>query len=80
MWIQVDEKRFERSDGAIVRYDEDANMLHAQPWKLLHRGWMAYSPNHNFPLSYRLKKGFNVARKFMTAETAMRVVDREFPL
>lgn len=77
-WSQTDAKRWDRSDGAAVKYAEADNYMYAKPWLDGHRGWMAYAPDKEFPLSYRTKNGFNVAIKYKSAESAMATIDRLF--
>lgn len=80
-WKQVSPIRWERSDNAVVRYREDDNYMYAKPWKKGHRGWVAYSPTEEFPLFYTTKKrGFHVPLKYKTAENAMAVIDKLYPL
>jgi hypothetical protein len=84
--------RFDRPDGAAVRYDYQA-ACHTSNCSLPnHLGWIAFGPgkdNHNYLAKRRraLDRGVlgtqrskaRVPRKFKTATAAMAAVDKEFP-
>lgn len=78
-WKQINNDRWERSDNAIVSYDERANTMYAKPWSPHHRGWLAYSPVDEYPISYETKKGFKVPKKYKTAASAIKAIERLFP-
>ena len=80
VWSQVSAVKWIRSDNAVVKYREDDNYMYAKPWLSGHKGWVAYSPTEEFPLSYKTKRGFNVNVKFKTAKNAMAKIDKLFPV
>ena len=80
MWTQVNENKWTRPDNAVVKYREDDNYMYAKPWLKGHRGWVAYSPSDEFPLSYKNKRGFKINLKFKTAQNAMKRIDKLFPI
>lgn len=84
MWTQTHTeeigRHWLRADGAIVK--KTKNYLMRNPSKNP-RLFLAYAPNDDFPLSVERKnsrRGFRVSRCFKTPESAMKIVDKEFPL
>jgi hypothetical protein len=87
-WTQVSWLRWRRSDGAVVRWDDRSP--HPNPINPTAKMWTAWEPE---PSSAYLvmrrgrlrraqdgklyKPGF--ARRWRTAEAAMKAVDKEFP-
>lgn len=80
LWTKASSVKWIRSDNAVVKYREEDNYMYAKPWLDGHKGWVAYSPTDEFPLSYKTKKGFKVNIKYKTAENAMAAIDRRFPV
>lgn len=80
VWKMVSAHRWERSDNAVVKYDEKANCMYAKPWSKAHRGWMIYKPTDEYPVGYRTKRGFNVPIKYSTAEKAIKAIDALCPI
>lgn len=81
-WSQVNDERWERGDGAVVKIDHTTEANSSRPWLLNYRGWMAFGPGdsqHNYLGFKRRNSMFNIPRKFKTAESAMISVDAEFP-
>lgn len=88
-WIAVHGRRWLRTDGAVVRWDDRSP--YPNPAEPTARMWTAWEPN---PSSAYLvmrrgilrraqdgklyKPGF--PRRWKTADAAMRAVDREFPI
>ncbi len=80
VWSQESTVKWVRSDNAVVKYREQDNYMYAKPWLKGHKGWVAYAPTEEFPLSYKTKRGFNVNVKFKTAEKAMTKINKLFPV
>jgi len=79
-WNNFSEHRWERSDGALVKYDEKANYRYAKPWLKKHKGWIAYLPNEEFPISYKVPNSFmKVPIKFASAENAIKRIETVCP-
>ena len=82
-WKQRSPYRHERSDGAVVKYDSTTLCSTSKPWLAGHRGYVAFGPGAgDFScLSYRKRGGrFRIPIKFKSAKSAMRAVDKRFPL
>ena len=87
-WRQVSDIAWERSDSALVKFDQATAGSTTRPWLPQRRGWMAFVPGASFSryLGYhsgrrrvrRPSLGW-VPRKFKTAQSAMRALDREHP-
>jgi len=80
MWTQVSNNKFERTDNAAVKYQEQDNYMYAKPWLAEHKGWCAYAPTEEYPLSWKNKHGFKIPIKFKTAQAAMKKIDFLYPL
>lgn len=81
-WRQISDERWERLDGAVVKYDHTVASNTARPWLPNHRGFMAYGPGpeeFNALCFTRRNSPFHVRRKFKTARAAMAAVDQAFP-
>lgn len=78
-WIKKSISRYERTDGAVVKYDESANTYYAKSWAEGHRGWMIYLPTEEYPVYYKTKRGMHVAIKFMTSEGAIKALEKLAP-
>src|SRR3990172_5523784 len=77
--LQTPRDRWDRPDGAAVIYSKD--WYWANPANPRHRGWTAYAPDDEQPLTFRRRTSKRKhARRWKTAEAAMEAVDREFPL
>jgi len=77
--LQTPRDRWDRPDGAAVIYSKD--WYWANPANPRHRGWTAYAPDDEQPLTFRRRTSKRKhARRWKTAEAAMGAVDREFPL
>lgn len=80
-WVEVSKHRWERSDGAVVRYQEEANYFYACSWKKGHKGWLIYGPDSEAAVSYSRKDTWmKIAIKFTSAERAMARIDKLFPI
>src|SRR4051812_10294513 len=84
-WKIISDKKWVRSDGASVCYDD--NYYYTKEWSPQHRGWYCIPPNAKViindvyeTLHYRTKRGFNVSIKFKSAQSAMARIDKDFPL
>lgn len=78
-WRQISDRRWERSDGAAVLWDD--RTPHANPCLPHARMWTAWSPN---PEDRCLTQGRRNSRRtwprrFRTPENAMAAADREWP-
>lgn len=70
-WIRV--------DGAVVKYDTDH--YYSKPWLENHRGWIVFPPNSSTYLGYKRKNSkFNIPRKYKTEQSAMKIIDKLYPL
>lgn len=81
-WTQINDERWERGDGAVVKIDHTTEANSARPWLPNYRGWIAFGPGdnqYNYLGFKRKNSDFNIPRKFKAAENAMLSVDREFP-
>lgn len=82
MWKKIHDKRWERDDNAVVKYDHTTECNTSRPWLKGHRGYIAYGPGeeeHNYLGHRRKDSRFYIPRKFKTPEAAMKVVDKEYP-
>lgn len=82
-WQQKHHRRWERSDGAVVKYDTFVECNTAKPWLPNHRGYIAYGPGPeetNY-LGYKRKNSpFLIPCKFKTAANAMMAIEKAYPL
>lgn len=84
-WNQTNTRRWDSDDGACVKYDYSTQFTTAREWLPNHRGYVAFGPNCEYPLTftkYRPKHIIHfmeITRKFKTPENAMKVIDCEFP-
>jgi hypothetical protein len=81
-WREIHYRRWERDDGAVVRYDTAAECSTAKPWKKGHRGWLAYGPGvdeFNYLKYKRRNSSLTLPVKFKTASSAMKAIDTRFP-
>ncbi len=78
-WIKKSEYRYERPDGAVVRYDYNANSNYAKSWLSGHKGWMIYLPDQEYPVYYKTKRGFHVPVKYKTSDTAIKALEKLYP-
>lgn len=81
-WEMVSSLQWKRRDGAMVVYDERANCMYAKPWLKKHKGWVAYLPGKDFPISYKVPNSFmKVPIKFASAENAIKRIEniKQFP-
>lgn len=87
-WTKVDAERWERADGAVVKFDRSTQWLTSQPYLPRHRAWIGYGPGElqtNF-LGYHPKRRKRGGRspnrsmvKFRSAEAAMEAVNKAYP-
>jgi hypothetical protein len=87
MWTQINKQRWERSDGAVVKYDEAVQCNTACPWLPNHRGFMAYGPGkdqHNYIGFFRKNRNKlwpkRIPTKYKTPQSAMKAVNEKWPL
>lgn len=81
-WKEIHHRRWQSTDGAVVKIDEATECNTSRPWLPNYRGWKAYGPGPdqgNYLGFNRRNSGFRVARKFKTAQAAMAAVDEEYP-
>lgn len=78
MWKQTNWRRWTRSDGAAVLWDQRSPYPNpVNPASLM---WTAWEPDPSErPLMRFSKRGHGYARRWKTAEAAMREVDRLHP-
>lgn len=82
-WRAIGRLRFERPDGAVVKYDPDGVLTGSRPWLPGHRGWLAFGPGptpNNVLGYYRRDSRVKVARRYRSAANARRAVDLQFPI
>lgn len=85
VWVETRKDRWDRSDGAVVKIDHTVECSTSRPWLPNYRGWKAWGPGENDLLGFkrrctRLRRSrFVIARKFKTAQSAMKAVDAEYP-
>lgn len=79
-WEQKGRERWERPDGAVVKYDHTTACNTSRPWLAGHRGYMAFGPGRDEEFNYLAQKYGRVIgpRKWKTPEAAMAAVDKEF--
>lgn len=85
VWVETRKDRWDRTDGAVVKIDHAVECDTSRPWLPNYRGWKAWGPGDNDLLGFkrrstRLRRSrFVIARKFKTAQSAMKAVDAEYP-
>jgi hypothetical protein len=88
-WTEDSWRRFHRTDGAVVKWDE--NSPYPNPMNPRSRMWTAWEPDPSEKALLmrrgRLRRAqdgqtfrFGFPRRWKTAEAAMAAVDREYPL
>ena len=77
-WREVNALRWERSDGAIVRWDDRSP--YPNPERAGARMWTAWEPEPSNRYLGRKYGRWGAPRRWKTPEAAMRVVDRLHPL
>lgn len=90
-WAKVSEDRWERCDGAVVKFDQSSP--YPNPEVQSSRMWTAWEPEPS-QCALSMERGFvrypgagiskcwrpRFPRRWKTVETAMKAVDREYPV
>jgi hypothetical protein len=79
-WVQKTSRRWVRSDGAVVKWDDSSP--HPNPERESSRMWTAWEPDPSphYLATTRGTSLFIWQRRWKTAAAAMAAVDREYPL
>jgi hypothetical protein len=77
VWREKNWRRWERSDGAVVQWDQRSP--HVRPWLPAARMWTAWEPDPSDNYLKMTNGRLSWPRRFKTAQAAMRAVDKEFP-
>jgi hypothetical protein len=78
-WTQTRWDRWDRNDGACVK--ENLHSPYPNPLDPNCRLWCAYAPDGEYAISYgRRNTWMRIPRRWKTAEAAMQVIDREYPI
>ncbi len=79
-WTRVNGNRYERADGAVVRWDD--RTPYSNPAVSTARMWTAWEPDPGeraLSMSRR-SSAFSWPRRFLTPTAAMRAADRAWPV